>query len=332
MKGNIDKIILSILNGTATKSEENFFSAWIHEDEVNQVTFNHIKSYWRVNENESEIINEDDVKDKIWEKAHESRQVRSRKFSPLKYLAAAVVVLIFSFSFLIKILLFPPAIDVKAVKLNIIEKKNLVGVKSKIHLPDGSLVHLNSESSIKFIEGFNDSIRWIELDGEAFFDVAKNPDKAFVVKSGDIIIKVLGTAFNIKAYADNPTIDVSLVEGRVEVRSVHYQHSDKSTYLEPGQSVSFDDNSALKYDSFNFEDVLGWKDGLIHFENADYQAVTKKLQRWYGIKIELEGSEPKWNLDANFKNKSLEHIMEVISHSEQIEYQLFGDTLKIKAK
>ena len=332
MKGNIDKIILSILKGTSTKSEESFFSTWIHEDEVNQVTFDHIKNYWRFNQNESEIINEDDVKDNIWTKAHESRHVKSRKFSPLIYRAAAVIVFALSFSFLIKILLFPPAIDVKTVKLNIIEKKNPVGEKSKIHLPDGSIVHLNSESSIKYIEGFNDSIRWIELDGEAFFDVAANPNKAFVVKSGDIITRALGTAFNINAYADNPAINVSLVEGRVEVRSIHDQQSDKSTYLEAGQSVSLKDNSALRYDSFNFESELGWKDGWILFKNANYQTVTKKLKRWYGVKIELEGSEPKWKFDAKFKDASLTKIMELLSHSEQFEYQILGDTLKIKLK
>ena len=332
MKGNIDKIILSILNGTATKSEENFFSAWIHEDEANQVTFNHIKNYWRFNENESEIINEDDVKEKIWAKSHESRQVKSRKISPLIYRAAAVIVFVISFSFFIKILLFPPTIDVKVVKHKIIEKKNLVGVKSKIHLPDGSIVNLNAESSIKFVEGFKDSIRWIELVGEAYFDVAKNPEKPFVVKSGDVISKALGTAFNINAYANSPTIDVSLVEGRVEVRTIHNQLTGSSTYLEAGQSVSYKDNSALKYDSFNFESVLGWKDGLILFENANYQTVTKKLERWYGIKIELEGSEPKWEFNGNFKDAYLEEIMEVLSHSEQCEYQFFGDTLKIKVK
>lgn len=331
MKGNIDKIIISVLDGSATEREENFFNTWIQEDELNQGTFNHIKNYWRFNQNESEIINADDVLDNIWTRAYESEHVKSRKFSSL-IIRAAVVLFVLSFSFLIKTLLFPPAMDVNAVTLNIIEKKNLVGVKSKIHLPDGSIVYLNSESSINFIEAFNDSIRWVELDGEAFFEVAKNPDKAFVVKSRDIVTKALGTAFNINAYLDNPTINVSLVEGRVEVRSIHNRYSDQSTYLEPGQSVSFKDNSALKYDSFNFEYVLGWKDGLICFENANYQTVTKKLERWYGINIELEGSEPQWNLDARFKDASLEKIMEVLSHSEEFEYQLLGDTLKIITK
>ena len=118
----------------------------------------------------------------------------------------------------------------------------------------------------------------------------------------------------------------------MEVRSVYDQQSDKSTFLDAGQYVSLKDNSALKYDSFNFEYVLGWKDGLILFENANYQTVTKKLERWYGVKIELEGSEPKWKYNGIHQDASLEEIMELLSHSEQCEYQIFGDTLKIKAK
>lgn len=332
MKGDIDKIILSVLNGTATESEEKFFTTWIQEDEVNQVTFNYIKNYWLSNQSEYEIINEDDVKDKIWARAHKSGKTNSRKIPLFVYRVAAVIVFALTFFFVIRIFLFYPTVDVDGKTLNVIEKKNLAGVKSKIHLPDGSIVHLNSESCIKFTEGFKDSIRWVELNGEAYFEVAKNPEKAFVVKSGNIITKALGTAFNINAFEDNPTIEISLIEGMVEVKSTYHLRSDRKTYLDSGQSITFYDNSPSKITSFNSEKVLGWKDGWILFENAKYHTVAKKLERWFGVTIELDGKEPEWHLDGKYKDASLERIMEVISDSEKFEYQLVGDTLKIKIK
>lgn len=332
MNGNIDEIILSILNGNATESEKKLFTAWIQKDEVNQDTFDYIKKHWLSNENDFEIINEDDVKDRIWTRAHKLGKKNSRKIFLVISRVAAVIAFVLAFSFLIKTFLFSPTTEVHNATLKVIEKKNLAGAKSKIHLPDGSIVNLNAESSIKFTEGFKDTVRWVDLSGEAYFNVAKNPEKTFVVKSRDIITKAVGTAFNINAYTENATVEISLAEGKVEIKSTYRSRNDQITYLEPGQSIKYKDNSPLEITSFNVEKVLGWKDGWILFENANYQTVTKKLERWFGVKIELDGIEPEWHLDGKYKDASLERIMEMISDSEKFEYQLLGDTLKIKIK
>ena len=81
MNVNIDKIILSILNGKATESEKKIFTSWIQEDEVNQATFDYIKKHWLSTQNEFEIINEDDIKDRIWTKAHKPGKLKSGKIS-----------------------------------------------------------------------------------------------------------------------------------------------------------------------------------------------------------------------------------------------------------
>lgn len=330
MKGDIDNIIAEILNGTATDIEQNIFNDWLNDDEINREFFDNLKKYWQIENRGLKIINEDDVRKKIWVKAHESKHTISRNFLPLIYRVAAVIAFILTFTFLIRDFLIVPNKNVDIVELKTIEKKNKAGVKSQIHLSDGSIINLNAESSIKFTEGFRDSIRWVELKGEAFFNVAKNVKKPFVVKSGDVITRALGTAFNINANAENSTVNVSLVEGRVEVHSILEGEPTNRILLEPSQYVSFQKGNVIGNGLFDFEKVIGWKDGIIVFENADYNHVIKKLEKWYGVTFKLDGSEPDWNLDANFDNASLEQVLEVLSHSERFEYQFEGDTVKLK--
>ncbi len=332
MNSNIDDVIAVILNGTASEYEQTFFNQWLKEDELNQEIFQNIKNFWQLEHKELDIINEDDVRNKIWTRAHTSKNAKSRSLLPLIYRVAAVIAFVFTFTFLIREYTIAPSKDVENVALKIIEKKNLAGVKSKIHLPDGSIVNLNAESSIKFNEGFKDSVRCVVLKGEAFFDVAKNPDKPFIVKSGDVITKALGTAFNINAYSENSTVNVSLIEGKVEVRSISKGRSANSIFLEPGQYVSFQKSNVIDKGLFDISNVISWKDGIIVFENANYHSVVKELERWFGVTFEFDGSEPHWNLDANFENASLEQILEVLSHSERFEYQLKEDTVKLKMK
>jgi len=331
MTSNIDNIIAVILNGSATDGEQRLFNEWLKEDELNQETFENIKIYWQINNKQLEIINEDDVKNKIWDRVHKSKPTNSRNLIPWIYRIAAVLAFVFTFTFLINEFSIDPNKNVDIVTAKTIEKKNLAGVKSTIHLPDGSIVNLNAESSIKFIEGFKDSVRWVELKGEAYFDVAKNTEKPFIVRSGDIVTTALGTAFNINAYEENSTIDISLIEGKVEVHSIQNK-SANSILLDAGKYVSFQNSKVIDTGIFDNEKVLGWKNGVIRFENASYYAVVKKLERWYGVKFENEGMEPLWNLDANFKSASLEQILELLSHSEGFEYQLKEETVKLKMK
>ncbi len=332
MKRNIDNLFAVILNGSATDDEQRLFNEWLKEDELNQETFENIKIYWQINNKELEIINEDDVKNKIWNRSHKSNHTKSRNLIPIIYRVAAVLVFVFTFTFLINEFSIIPKVNVGIVTSKTIEKKNLAGVKSTIHLPDGSIVNLNAESSIKFTEGFKDSVRWVILEGEAFFDVAKNKEKSFIVQSGGIITKALGTAFNINAYEEKSTIDVSLIEGKVEVHTIYEDNPDNSILLDAGQYVSFQNSSVIKSGKFDSKKVIGWKEGVILFENADYLTVIKKLERWYGVKFENEGEEPLWNLDAKFENASLEQILELLSHSEGFEYQLKEDNIKLKMK
>ncbi len=330
MKENIDDVIVAILNGTASEQEQDVFSKWLEADVLNAGVFENIKKYWQLESKEVEIINIDDVRKNTWKKGHRISETKSQKISPFYYRVAAVLAFMLTFTFIAFEYSEHLGQDTPNAAFNIIEKNNLSGVKSTIHLPDGSIVNLNAESSIRFAEGLKDSVRWVELDGEAYFEVAHNKQKPFIVKSRNIYTTAIGTAFNVNAYPDRSSIEVSLVEGKVAVHAQQDENMLNKTFLEAGRQVAYMENKIVHNGSFDVSDVTGWKDGIIRFTDADYQTVTRQLERWYGVKFEHPDVEPKWNLDAKFINASLERVLDVIAHSEHVEYQLIEDTVKIK--
>ena len=122
------------------------------------------------------------------------------------------------------------------------------------------------------------------------------------------------------------------MEGSVEVRSIFNGISNSKNFLEEGQYASFKNNDMIDNGLSDYERVVGWKEGIITFENATYNTVISKLERWYGVKFEYDGKEPFWNLDGKFDNSSLEQILSVLSHSQEFEYQLLENTVKLKMK
>ncbi len=327
MEKNIDNLIAVILNESATKAEQSAFDKWLKADKLNQKTFDSIKIYCNPDVKGLKIANHTEIKTSIWKRAHSPKRAKSRSLVPLFYRVAAILVFAFTLTFLFNKLLTTSNSSLTVLKT--IEKKNLSGVKSMIYLPDGSIVNLNAESSIVFSEGFKDSIRWVKLKGEAYFTVAKNDQKPFVVQSKNIITTALGTAFNISSFEEDKTVDISLVEGKVEVQPLTKKNLTKGIILEAGEFVSYQNSDVLKTGLFDSKKVLGWKNGVIVFENADYNMVVKKLERWYGIKFDTNGEKPHWNLDAKFENASLEQVLDIISHIEQFNYEIKENTIKL---
>ena len=204
-----------------------------------------------------------------------------------------------------------------------VTKANPSGVKSTISLPDGSTVVLNAESKISFQSGFNDSIRLVALVGEAYFQVAKDLNRPFVVQSGNVRTEVLGTEFNVKAYADENKIDVALNSGKVLV-SVGSSLVKQSYYLNPGQRIRVSkDNDQVERTNFDRKKVLAWKDGVIYFDKTSLKEVTTTLGRWYGVQFEiLHWNGKPWHYTGEFKNEYLDIILQSMSYSKHFKYEI----------
>ncbi|MCR9264217.1 MAG: FecR domain-containing protein [Flavobacteriaceae bacterium] len=197
------------------------------------------------------------------------------------------------------------------------------GQKLELTLSDGTLVRLNSGSSLKFPDRFEGNTREVELEGEAFFDVARNPDKPFVIKSDEVRTTVLGTSFNVNTYSHNQHIAVTVATGKVEVAS-----RDDKIFLGPNEQGVFNRNTkAISKEQTDISAYLNWKEGILSFEDAALTEVTASLERWYGVTLMFENdSLGDCHLTATYTNETLGEVLESIVYTKKgLRYDFLGD-------
>lgn len=212
-----------------------------------------------------------------------------------------------------------------------ITKENPAGRKSTIQLPDGTVVNLNAESSITFLEDFTDSIRQVSLVGEAFFDVAENRERPFIVSSAGIDTRALGTSFNVKAYEEDQHVQVVLASGTVKVTQSQEKNCEE-VILRPGEKalVGKQTNTIHKQQA-DLHTTLAWKDNLLVFHQASSEKVFATLERWYGVKIIFSEnfSGDSWRFTGEFKDENLENVLLSISYIKEFKYQINNKAVTI---
>jgi len=171
----------------------------------------------------------------------------------------------------------------RSLALNILSVPT--GADYKVILSDGTLVWINSSTIMKFPFNFSDNKREITINGEAYLEVAKDPEKPFIVHTDHGSVKVLGTQFNINTY-DPEVMRVSLLDGAVQVNTV-----EKKVSLKPGEEAVFVANlNKISVHDFDEEEVLGWQQGIYYFHNNTIQEICDVLPRWYGVNIIIDNS------------------------------------------
>ena len=155
------------------------------------------------------------------------------------------------------------------------------GGQYQLVLSDGTKVWLNAASSIKFPVAFAGKERHVELTGEAYFEVAKNKNMPFTIAAKGGVIEVLGTHFNVSAYADEKHMVTTLLEGAVKLKK-----DGKDALLKPGQqAITADGESGYKVSDVNTDAAVAWKNGYFVFDNENIQSIMKKVSRWYDVDI-----------------------------------------------
>ncbi|MGD9930721.1 MAG: FecR family protein [Mangrovibacterium sp.] len=165
------------------------------------------------------------------------------------------------------------------------------GKKSMIQLSDGTLVWLNAGSQLIYPSTFQRKKREVVLIGEAYFDVAKNPNKPFIVRTADMHVKVLGTRFDVSAYPEDPVVETILEEGSValEVVSKKFAHSGEEVILKPNQKISLNkEDGVANIKTVDVSMYTSWKDGILKTDREDLVRVIKKVERYYNIQIEMK--------------------------------------------
>ncbi|MEM1136784.1 MAG: FecR domain-containing protein [Bacteroidota bacterium] len=204
------------------------------------------------------------------------------------------------------------------------------GQKYTIKLSDGTVVKLNAESKFSFPSTFSGNTRKVYLQGEAFFEVAKDEKKPFIIQTKRVETKVLGTSFNIKAYPTDMEEVISVATGKVMVRSRAHNTID-TLYLLPNQEALLSNESdTLKKQAFDVFEKLSWKEGIIYFKDADFEEIRTKLERWYGVEISHQLSKQiKKGYTGEYKNQPLTNVLEALSFSLEFQYKIKNNNVFI---
>lgn len=317
-----EKLIQYIKGKHLPKKEIVEILDWIEASEANQQKYTELKNLWvltglsQVRPRQTE---------KFFSAKNQKRTIRMGQInSLLKY--AAIVFLSFvtgAFSlYLISQKHQSPLADV----YNEIKVPN--GEKSMISLYDGTKVWLNSGTTLKYPVAFSSDHRSVFVEGEAYFEVAKTDKSPFIVHAGQMEIRVFGTKFNVYSYPSDDLLYTTLEEGRVSVSVAGLK---EKFSLEPGDQFGFSRSSkTTKLEKVNTSLYTCWKENLLRIENASFSELLKRMERWYGVKIDVEQIEVfKKRYNMTIKTESLREILQLISLTTPVKYEIEGDKVFI---
>ena len=186
------------------------------------------------------------------------------------------------------------------------------GRQYQLVLADGSKVWLNASSSLTFPTAFTGNNRTVEMTGEAYFEIAKNPSHPFRVLSHGMEVQVLGTSFNINAYTDETLTRTTLLEGSVKVLS-----GPQGQVLTAGQQAQLNQSGGMKVTrDADLQEVVAWKDGLFLMKKADIATTMRQIARWYDVEIVYPGGAPTGRISGDIpRNMNLSKVLEVMALS-----------------
>ncbi|NRF39551.1 FecR family protein [Pedobacter foliorum] len=266
-----------------------------------------------------------------------------RKLYPvLRWISAAAILIIIGTSV---VLFYQNRIQVSNDALPLVKFETRKGQKKQITLSDGTVVWLNSLSSLTLKNGFNDEVREVNLIGEAYFDVTHNADKPFKVHTIDFTINVLGTAFNVKAYADDKTSETTLIRGLITMQP-HEDHKNAIT-VKPSQKVVFIKNEKLKSggNETGIQDIIvkkyqevrdttvvetAWTKNTLEIYDQKFIDIKSDLERWFDVQIIFKSEEVKnYKITATFANDNINDVLIALKKTLNFNYEIKEKTITI---
>ena len=197
------------------------------------------------------------------------------------------------------------------------------GSRVSFSLPDGSTGRLNSGSSLKFPNQFSGKVRSVELTGEAYFDAVSNLRKPLIVSTENIDVKVLGTSFNVRAYSDEQTMEITLERGEVEVIKKTNNNIRSIGVLKPSESFVYNSISdTSEIESVNIDEKLSWLYGKLTFKYEPFEEVVRKINRWYNVNIVIKDERlHSYIYYGTFQDETLDEVLNLLHHTAPIRYR-----------
>lgn len=352
----IEALIADFLRNRINEEGVNTLSNWLQEDNSRREYFNEIKSAWLLSNKNLRASSEeiDAAIQKINQLKDQSKIVEMKPYWNFTRIAVSWVVLLGIGGLLGTYFGQKNSNNTQLTGTTITAP---LGSKSVVTLPDGTKVWINAGSKIYYDNEFGKGSREVQLIGEAYFNVKTNKKVPFLVKTSDIIVKALGTKFNVKAYPEEKTITTTLEEGKVVLTSLKKQSTEEAAELKPNQTLVYYrdvkkseiyDNlpekqaekevasyaNAKKATSVDWhmptELITSWKDDVWIIEGEPLGILAPVLERRYNVKIEFQGEEIKeFKFTGKIQKETIEQIMEAMELSSPIHCMFDNNTLKI---
>jgi len=320
----MEKQFTKYLNGTCNPDEFTaVLKAICSDDNKDNVTAEILKLWKETLKSAIENKENSQLLDKIHHRiALEESKTIARRFTLYRNLLKVAAVLIVGLITTTAIFYNKPEKKLNFATIETV--KTPYGARTSFKLPDGSEVWLNSGSTISFPKEYGD-IRNTELTGQAYFKVVKD-GKPFIVKTGFGAIEVMGTSFDVNAYSGE-NFKTTLVEGSVKVRN----NTNQETILKPGQQSIINPANEFLIKDVNTELSTSWREGKLLFVKEPFANVAKALERWYNVKIELQGERlKKLGYTGTIEMETFVEVLELINTTTPIKYKFDKNTRILK--
>ncbi|MCW9706491.1 FecR domain-containing protein [Fodinibius salsisoli] len=341
------ELLHKYLSGECTSEEKNRVDAWLQEDREHQYLLDSLSKIWEISPKDEMHVDSQSAWNSFQDKISSEKEPpakdknaisgvtklvaqpysKRKSNSWLSGTAVAVAILLtglFMYNFL-----GSQNSSNKNSSLTKNKQPHVVvterGQRTLFKLPDGTRIHLNAASKVEIPASFGDSLRRINLEGEAYFDVIHDQEKPFIVHSGDSYTKVLGTKFGVKAYPDDSSIQVVVEEGKVALERSRMP-SEKSMRITKNR-LGFLSKSgeAKQIEISELAQFLGWKDGRLVFNSTPVEEVIRRLERWYNIDIAVgEVSIRDQTMTASFHDEPMMEVLNILAASLNAEYKQKG--------
>ncbi|MCY1718861.1 FecR family protein [Prolixibacteraceae bacterium Z1-6] len=363
MSKKIEALFLAYLEGTISLADEQFLLEWLKNNPNTITDFNDFRRIWNMSKMAGTL--KDDAIELEWMQLRDRINTSDVKETVVSHNIwywlprIAAVFLLGAMVAFTSMYLFNMS---ENNELTFHEINTPPGAKSKITLPDGTIIWLNAGSNVKYSNEFGKKQREIQLTGEAYFEVFHNPSKVFLVRTSELNIKAYGTAFNVKSYPEEGTIETTLIEGSIGVtrRSFENKKNDE-VLLEPNQRVVYyrksnkvetinqlatpnlpkttpakREEQKLTYlisKGIDTKEFTSWKDGTLFITSESLKDLAVILERKYDVKIHFDSEELKdLKFTGSLENETVEQVIDAIGIAAQIDYTIDEREIWLKEK
>ena len=323
---HIDELIANYLTEGLDKNALDELKTWIAASAENQQYFIRQREIWfsAVSREAASVYDKDKAFENFRNRVESQKEIQStsrRGFSlSALWRYAAVVAIIIAVGC---ISYWQGEVNVKDTFADISVEAPL-GSKTKLYLPDGTLVWLNAGSRMTYSQGFGVDNRKVELEGEGYFEVKRNEKIPFFVKTKDLQLQVLGTKFNFRDYPEDHEVVVSLLEGKVGLNNL--LREEKEAVLSPDErAVVNKANGLLTVESVTASNASQWTDGYLFFDEELLPDIAKELERSYNVKIHIANDSLKtFRFYGNFvrREQNIQEVLEALASTEKMQYKI----------